>query len=74
MKEICEMFGCVYAAYDGCFIKGWGCEESTSTGTKEHCPHFDVMCIRAKCSRCVRENQIGVCTKSKDVVYIGDTT
>ena len=66
MKEICEWFACVYAMKDGCTIKGYIDAEGKFDGTKEHCPHYEAMCISAKCSRCGHINS-SVCKNRKEV-------
>ncbi len=54
MSEICKLFACVYATKDGCSIKGWTSKE-TDDIKKKYCPHYDVMCITARCKVCGHE-------------------
>jgi hypothetical protein len=62
---MCEWYACIYACHDGCSIKGYMDAEGKVNGKKEHCPHYDVMCISAKCSRCAH-NGCDVCSRLKD--------
>lgn len=50
----CKLFGCVYATRRGCSVDGHVSKEGPLNGTKNHCPHYDVKCINAKCKYCRR--------------------
>ena len=50
----CKSFGCVYAMKNGCSIEGHRSEEGPLNGKKQRCPHYDVMCVNAKCASCIR--------------------
>lgn len=69
MSEICKLFVCVYATKSGCSIKGWTDQEGELNGKKEHCPHYDVMCVTAKCKSCGHEG-VNNCKKVQVGVII----
>lgn len=67
MSEICKSFTCVYATKSGCSINGRMDEEGDFNGKKKHCPHYDVMCITAKCKACGHEGIDG-CKKYSEII------
>lgn len=56
MDKLCKWFACVYATNQGCCIKGYLSEEGLLNGNKKHCPHYNVLCINAKCTYCGHKN------------------